>query len=233
MSFKQENMNNISSIKTRIIEYLDLKGVTKYEFYKNSGVTRSVLDKNSGISENNIIKFIAYAPEISLNWLIKGEGDMFLDPKAMVNDPASKYKKPTIRRVPLYNLEKAKGLAALFQEKSKPLSYVSVPDLPQCDGAVYVTGDHMYPFLKSGGIVMYKEIHNIPESLIRGEMYLISIDLDGAEYVSVKWLRKSDKGQDYVKLVSENQHHEDTDIHIDRILALAMIKASIHFHTMR
>src|SRR5699024_9233495 len=35
-----------------------------------------VLDKNSGMSEDNIARFIAYAPEISVNWLILGKGKM-------------------------------------------------------------------------------------------------------------------------------------------------------------
>lgn len=230
-------MQNISSIKTRIIEYLDFKGITKYEFYKESKITRSVLDKNSGISEDNIIKFIAYDPAINLDWLIKGEGEMFLEPESRVSDPDSKYKKTTkiskTQSVPLYSLETSKGLVALFQEKPKPESYIRIPNLPKCDGAVFVTGDSMYPFLKSGDIVMYKEIHNIAESLIWGEMYLISIDWDREEYISVKWIQKSNRGPDYVKLVSENPQHETQDIHINRILALAMIKANIHINTMQ
>ncbi|MEM9686159.1 MAG: S24 family peptidase, partial [Bacteroidota bacterium] len=125
------------------------------------------------------------------------------------------------------------GLQALFQRDSKPESYIRIPGLPRCDGAVFVIGDHMYPFLKSGDIVMYKEIHNIPESLIWGEMYLTSIDLDGEEYISVKRIQKSDRGQDYVKLVSQNQHHEAKDIAIERIVALALIKANIHINTMQ
>ncbi|MCB0375264.1 MAG: peptidase S24 [Sinomicrobium sp.] len=227
-------MNNISSVKTRILQYIEYKGITKYEFYKDSGITRSVLDKDSGISENNILKFIAYAPGISLEWLIKGEGEMFLDPdNDILNEPNRPYKRVVVRRVPLYDLDYTGGLAALFQEKQKPLSHVSVPGLPHCDGAVFVTGDTMYPFLQSGDIVLYKAMQNNPESFIWGEMYLISIDLEGEEYVSVRWLRKSDNGQDYVKLASENPHHEAKEIPVHRILALGLIKASIHFNTMR
>ena len=41
------------------------------------------------------------------------------------------------------------------------LDYISIPRLPKCDGAVYVTGDSMYPLLKSGDIVLYKEVSDI------------------------------------------------------------------------
>lgn len=69
-------MREKSSIKKRILKYLDLKGISKYQFYKDSGIARGVLDKNSGMSEDNIARFIAYAPEISVNWLILGKGKM-------------------------------------------------------------------------------------------------------------------------------------------------------------
>jgi phage repressor protein C with HTH and peptisase S24 domain len=40
----------------------------------------------------------------------------------------------------------------------KELEQILIPHLPKCDGAFYVTGDGMYPLLKSGDLVLYKEI---------------------------------------------------------------------------
>ena len=57
-------------------------------------------------------------------------------------------------------------------------------------------------------------------------MYLLSIDIDGEEYVTVKYIQKSDRAG-YVKLVSQNQHHADKDVEISRIRAIALVKASI------
>lgn len=69
-------MQQISLIKKRILQYIDNQGLTKYKFYQDSGITRGVLDKDSGITEDNIAKFIAYAPDVNLSWLILGEGEM-------------------------------------------------------------------------------------------------------------------------------------------------------------
>ncbi|TSE11281.1 hypothetical protein [Aquimarina algiphila] len=63
----------MSSIKKRMLEYIAAKGITKYKFYKETGITRGVLDSKSGITEDNILKFISYYPDVNLNWLIKGE----------------------------------------------------------------------------------------------------------------------------------------------------------------
>lgn len=70
-------MQQISPIKEKILQYIDLKGISKYKFYQDSGITRGVLDKESGISEDNIAKFIAYDQTINLEWLFTGKGEMF------------------------------------------------------------------------------------------------------------------------------------------------------------
>ncbi|WP_459212012.1 hypothetical protein [Aquimarina rhabdastrellae] len=67
----------MSSIKERILYFIEEKGISKYRFYENTGITRGVLDKKSGITEDNILKFIEYYNEVSLEWLILGKGEMY------------------------------------------------------------------------------------------------------------------------------------------------------------
>ena len=50
----QENTQEKSPIKQRMLLFLAEKGMTQYEFYKNTGVTRGVLAQNNGISEDII-----------------------------------------------------------------------------------------------------------------------------------------------------------------------------------
>ena len=141
----------------------------------------------------------------------------------------------TGQQIPLYDVEATAGIVELFRKqdgKNKPIDFISIPNLPKCDGAIYVTGDSMYPLLKSGDIVMYKQLRNSMDNIFWGEMYLISLDLDGEEYISVKWLQKSECGSDYIKLVSENRHHQPKDIHLSKVKALALIKGSIRINSM-
>ena len=65
-----------SLVKQNILRYLDHRGITAYEFYKRSGTTRGILAQNNGISEDNIAKFMAFAPEVNTAWLLTGEGPM-------------------------------------------------------------------------------------------------------------------------------------------------------------
>ena len=135
--------------------------------------------------------------------------------------------------IPIYNIEASAGLLKLLDSplSQTVIDYISIPNLPNCDGALYVTGDSMYPILKSGDIVAYKQIHDIQNDIFYGEMYILSIDMSGEELVTIKYVQKSEH-EGYIKLVSQNKHHSDKDVLITRVRALALIKASIRYNMM-
>ena len=89
----------------------------------------------------------------------------------------------------------------------------------------------MYPLLKSGDIVLYKQLHDL-EDIFWGDMYLLSIDIDGEEYVTIKYIQRSER-DGYVRLVSQNQHHAEKEVQMSRIRAIALVKASIRMNSMR
>ena len=170
---------------------------------------------------------------VNPDWLETGRGRMFNAPPEM---------RPFLRRtdsslpqqsVPLYSIEGTAGLVPLFADtaSAKPVNYIHIPNLPKCDGAIYVVGDSMYPLLKSGDIVLYKQLHDIGD-IFWGDMYLLSLDIDGEEYITVKYIQKSER-EGYVKLVSQNPHHADKEVAMERIRALALVKASIRMNSMR
>lgn len=75
-------MSKNSSIKNRIIAYLEHRGISVSDFYKDSNISRSVLNHGTGLSEDNLTKFLEYdldtnfSQRVRLDWLIRGEGDM-------------------------------------------------------------------------------------------------------------------------------------------------------------
>ncbi|GCB33387.1 hypothetical protein KGMB02408_03320 [Bacteroides faecalis] len=47
----------------------------------------------------------------------------------------------------------------MFKNKNQyAVGKIQIPKISFCDGAIYVNGDSMYPILKSGDIVEFKEI---------------------------------------------------------------------------
>ena len=75
----QEKRHESSTIKRNILRYLESKGISQYQCYKDTGITRGVLGPSTGISEDNLIKFLNHYKDVSIEWLITGEGDMLLD----------------------------------------------------------------------------------------------------------------------------------------------------------
>ena len=74
-------------VKQNILQIIEIKGLTKYDFYKKTRITRGVLDQNNGMSEDNIARFLAYFTDIDANWLITGEGSMYRTPGVMNEAP--------------------------------------------------------------------------------------------------------------------------------------------------
>lgn len=180
---------------------------------------------------------VTHCEDINTEWLF-GRGDMLKrieDKTSKIAIREFKHKTDDMRRsdrVPLYNIEAVAGIVAIFDDlhKQKPTDYLSIPNLPKCDGAVHVTGDSMYPLLKSGDIIAYKVLNN-KENIFWGEMYLLSIDFDGDSYITVKYVQKSEK-EGYVKLVSQNQYHQDKEVPFDSVKFAALVKASIRINSM-
>ena len=148
---------------------------------------------------------------------------------SFIEDPSENQ---PVQKIPLYDIVATGGLLASFQDqKSVPLDYISLPDLPAVDGAVYVRGDSMSPLIKSGDIIIYKKVALSEDNIMWVQIYLLSYTYDQDSYTSVKYLRRSDR-PGYVRLVSENPNFDPQDIPAASITAIALVKASITFHTI-
>ena len=210
-------------------------GLTQEVLARKLGIGKSALSMietgKAALSERNK-NILIQELNINPDWLEEGRGDMFND---------QPYQAFTLRidntlprqSVPLYNIEGTAGLVPLFvgESRQKPVDYITIPNLPKCDGAIYIVGDSMYPLLKSGDIVLYKQLHDLSD-IFWGDMYLLSIDIDGEEYITVKYIQKSER-PGCVKLVSQNPHHADKDVELSKIRAIAFVKASIRMNSIK
>lgn len=243
--------------KEKLKEYLRYKGISKNRFYTETGFSVGFLDSGRSLGADKVRIIINKFPDLSLDWLIMDEGEMIIEPRPQgiaydmrpnvshLEEPESPYYVPTRiyapsasdmsadqpRRIPLYDFEAAAGLAPVFDGRTAPTSYLSIPELPRCDGAVKMRGDSMYPLLKAGDIVVYKQVRDCM-NIIWGEMYLVSFSYDDEEYTTVKYLNRMDDRPDYARLVSYNAHHAPIEVPLSAIRALAIVKASVRFNTM-
>jgi len=135
-----------------------------------------------------------------------------------------------LQEIPLYDVRAAASLKALFNEKHQNiLGKISLPDTPKCDGALYITGDSMEPIIKSGDIICYKEIQDF-NNVVYGQMYLVAMDIEGEEYLTVKYITRSEKGDDWICLKSHNPLHSPQDFELRYVNAIALVIISIKRH---
>lgn len=232
--------------------FLDVSGIVKrakqaLNFKKDSelasylGVSRATLSNWCARNRIDFHLLLNKMRDVDLNWLLLGKGS----PKHPAKFCESKLAKGEVqiihnpktteamddRSVTLYDITAAANLKTMLTNKQQyTVGKIQIPSIPLCDGAVYISGDSMYPILKSGDIVGFKEINSF-NNLIYGEMYLVSFTIEGDEYLAVKYVNHSEK-TDCLRLVSYNPHHDPMDIPFDTINAMAIVKFSIRRHMM-
>ena len=224
------------SEKEKIKAYLSFKGISKNRFYTDTGLSVGFLDSGKSLGADKVKIIINTYPDLNLEWLIMDSGSMIRDMQEKVI-PVQTFSLQTdreiaIQDIPLYDLNATAGLMAIFNETTiNPEDYLRIPNIPPVDGAIHVRGESMTPILKSGDIIIYKKLALSLDSILWGQIYLLSFVAGGETFTVVKYLRKSDQ-PGYIRLVSQNELYQAQDIPINSIRALAIVKASITFHTI-
>lgn len=199
------------------------------------GISKSTLSNWRARNSLDYTILFSKCEHINYNWLITGEGEMRNSSKPISID--HQFNLRTDRNIdaqdiPLYDFDATAGLVAIFNSHNiEPEDYLHIPNLPPVDGAIYVRGESMSPLLKSGDIVMYKKKELSMDSIFWGEIYLLSFIYDGDSYTAVKYIQKSNE-PDKIRLVSFNPSFAPKDIPMNCVTALALVKASLTFHTM-
>ena len=235
--------------KDRVFSAADIvkraKQVKKYktdsELATYLGVSRSTL--SNWIARNSIDfpLVLGRLKEVDYNWLLTGKGTPTSHMKVckselvegeveILHNPKSP-EAVADRSVTLYDISAAANLKTLLEDRPQyAVGKILIPSIPLCDGAVYVSGDSMYPILKSGDIVGFKSISSFTD-VIYGEMYLISFERGGDEYLAVKYVNRSEQS-DCIRLVSYNVHHDPMDLPLQAVNAMAIVKFSIRKNMM-
>ena len=108
---------NFATTKEKILQYLDFKGISNTNFFKETQIKRGFLDSDklkASVSDIFLTKIIATYPEINLEWLITGNGEMLKkevlyatnEVENVANDPGEKLKSNQSLLQEIENLKK-------------------------------------------------------------------------------------------------------------------------------
>ena len=141
----------IATTKERIMKILEVKGDNPADFYRKTGIKRGFLDADklkSTVNDVFIAMIIASYPDINIEWLISGDGNMLKNEVIQLNDEQS-----LINTRPRIPLEAAAGALSIAEngvclEECEQMPIISA--LPKYDFTIFAQGDSMRPEYHSG-----------------------------------------------------------------------------------
>ena len=186
-SKNQEEM----STKERFVEYLKNKGIGQTAFEESAGLSRGAIAKKTGFSADSIEKIASACPDLNINWLITGIGNMTINTNSSITEAPT-----TNKDIKILDIRVSAGHGVGFDgDENKILGYVNIPNFSGCYG-VTVYGDSMYDKYSSGDIVFVREIKDKKE-IEGGQPYVIITNED--RYLKMIYIE-----DDGLKLVSYN-----------------------------
>ena len=225
----KEKQQEKSPIKQNILLYLENKGVTPYEFYKESGVTRGILQQNNGISEDNIARFLAYAPDVNIEWLLTSKGSMIKDGSTdiQISNDTTTSSMPTTSMnpgigTPYYDVDFIGGFDEVFNSQVNiPATNIVIRGFEKASLWCNVTGHSMEPKINHGDIIA---LHQCTLNDIQyGEIYAVVLDT----IRTIKILRRS-PNPDKLRFIPINTNdYDEQEFDKSRIINVFEVIGSI------
>nr|DAL14350.1 MAG TPA_asm: putative transcriptional regulator [Caudoviricetes sp.] len=217
----QEEKQNISPIKQRILSFAETLGISKREFYTQIGVSRGTLESKSSITEDVMARFIARFPQVSPSWLLTGKGDMIISQNTdMKNEelPVA-HRTESNEGIPLIPIN---AMAGAFTSDQSVMEYECdryiIPSFKGADFLIGVKGSSMYPRYNSGDIVACKRL-NLQDLFFQwNKVYVLDTD----QGPLIKRI-KPGTDKDHVTIVSDNKDYEPFELAIDHIYHVALV----------
>ncbi len=218
----QDNRQEKSPVKQRILLFLAENGISQYEFYKITGITRGILTQNNGMSEDNVAKFLAQYPQVNTEWLLTGAGEMTKNERQerLCRDiPVARRATRPGEGIPLIPFG---AMAGSLTSEQTALGYECeryvVPVFRGADFLMPVKGVSMYPNYSPGDIVACQRIPMDSLFFQWNKVYV----LDTCQGPLIKRIKPGDDKQ-HVLLVSDNPEYNPFAIPTSAIRAVALV----------
>jgi len=209
-----------STIQERILKYLDYKGISKYRFYKDTRLSNGFLDKNRSIGSDKCNEIISQYPDLNIEWMITGKGQMINTQRTEVNEPKGKYGLQKNKGIPIIPIEAMAGLSNGDKTVIElECEHYYVPDFQsKADFLIRISGTSMAPKYYNGDVVACKKIPT--ETFIQwGKVYV----MDTIQGAICKRLFQSENGDDWVRVVSDNEKYPPFEMKKKEIRSLAIV----------
>lgn len=212
----------------RIEEFIKNQGISVRAFEQkisaSDGMIRRAINNKTDIQSKWLCSIADNYPQLNLNWLITGKGEMILQTQTN-NMETTNEKLPLAHHtdstdgIPLIPVN---AMTGAFTDDQTIMEYECdryiIPSFKGADFLIGVKGSSMYPRYNSGDIVACKRL-NINDLFFQwNKVYVLDTD-QGALIKRIK--PGSDK--EHVLIVSDNKEYEPFELAIDHIYHIALV----------
>ena len=191
--------------------------------YFKTRMNAPIAKGGKGIREQTIVNVVEAwngqepdTPELNINWLASGNGDMF----------NRNYPEDEKCGIPYFNEDFAQAYWIENFQKMTPTSYVSTPPYNQSNSVcVNASGNAMSPTIQSGDMVVMRSIENV-SGIVYGDVYAL-ITKDGARTIR-RIIRANEEGSIRVAVDNDDLQFGDyQDIKLSDIKMLFKVLSVI------
>ncbi|MCH5232002.1 MAG: helix-turn-helix transcriptional regulator [Muribaculaceae bacterium] len=204
------------SVKQRLLEFLRTEEISGSEFTRKMGLSPGYLaSMRKSMPEEKVEKLIRLYPQLSRDWLLYGEGNMYRDMGESDINP-HRLDRHMVPLIPSYaQAGKFELYATGVMESDCRRIYAPVTGA-SC--AIQVKGDSMEPKIHSGTYLFLEKIND--KAFIPWGSPLV---LDTENGSLVKMLFPSDRGEEYLEARSYNKDYPPFLIPTDSIYGIYRI----------
>ncbi len=204
-----------TSIKNRILDFIKNRGVTVAEFERNVALSNGYINNfKDSIGSDKLNNIAQYYPDLNINWLITGKGEML---KSDIPEPKISYSVGS----PYYNVDFIGGFDLVLNDQTvNPEYYIDFQPYNK-DGVMWcnITGHNMEPEISNGDVIAIKEVVEWDKYINMGETYAIVTKND---LRTVKKIRKGSDNKHWL-LVPVNEKYDSQEIAKEMISRVFMV----------
>lgn len=219
-----------STVKERLIEYLESKKISKSEFGRRIGVSSAFISSmRQSMQPDKLERVALNFPDLNMEWLLTGNGEMIND-SATELGPAGKASADDVVQIPYIPVRaSATFIESLCDEKEYrfdqlPVVPVNGEVLNSAQYKIFeVSGDSMTPTINDGALILVKEIEESKWAYAEGVVVVVFQDM-----VVVKRISRNDiLNANYLILTSDNPKYGQMQVALSDIRAIYKAKRKI------